>query len=403
MWSIPLALYLLTFVFVFAKRQLIPHRMLTYVMPLLLLLMPLISLIDAGRNPILLIGIHFGVFFVVAMVCHGELSRLRPPVSQLTEFYLMMSIGGVVGGAFNTLFAPVVFNGILEYPIMLIAACCILPKRGLVRSSDTSSSEQPKTDSNGQSWSLQSVWKEIGFGPILVAVSLLAAWLLISFVDLATIAKIAVGYGIPAVLCYVIVDSPKRFAIGYACLALACPALMNARDVIAKERGFFGVNEIAMVSDGKYRILVNGQTVHGKQRAHQTTNPEPMSYYHKNGPIGDVFELYGSEQKRMAAVGLGIGSLAAYCNEGQNLDFFEIDPVVCKIAQDQRYFNFLSSAKGEVNLILGDARIQLDLIRESKRQSAKSKTSTLICWMRMDCWFFMFRAGTWTLLLSEPV
>jgi len=94
MWSIPLALYLLTFVFVFAKRQLIPHRMLTYVMPLLLLLMPLISLIDAGRNPILLIGIHFGVFFVVAMVCHGELSRLRPPVSQLTEFYLMMSIGG---------------------------------------------------------------------------------------------------------------------------------------------------------------------------------------------------------------------------------------------------------------------------------------------------------------------
>ena len=142
--------------------------------------------------------------------------------------------------------------------------------------------------------------------------------------------------------------------------------MLSIREVITKERGFFGVNEVALVEDGEYRILVNGQTVHGKQRADQTTNPDPLSYYHRNGPIGDVFEFYGSEQKQVAAVGLGVGSLAAYCQSGQTFDFFEIDPVVCKIAQDERYFNYLSSAQGEVNLILGDARIQLDSIRGAK-------------------------------------
>ncbi len=370
MWSIPLALYLLTFVFVFAKRTLIPHRWLTYVMPLLLLLMPLISLIDAGQNPIHLISVHFGVFFVVAMVCHGELSRLRPSVSQLTEFYLMMSIGGVVGGAFNALFAPIMFNGILEYPLMLIAACWVLPNRVNAKTVDAEKTISNASETSS-SFSLRNIWNQIGIGPVLVAACLAIAWLVINSVELPTLARIAVGYGIPAIICYTIIESPKRFAIGYACLALACPGLMNIRDVITKERGFFGVNEVALIGDGEYRILVNGQTVHGKQRTSQSANPEPLSYYHKDGPIGDVFEFYGSSQKQVAAVGLGVGSLAAYCHEGQTFDFFEIDPVVCKIAQDERYFNYLSSAEGQVNLILGDARIQLDAIRERCREKVK--------------------------------
>ena len=373
MWSIPLALYLLPFVFVFAKRSLIPHRWLTYAMPLMLLLMPLISLIDAGQNPIQLICVHFGVFFVVAMVCHGELSRNRPPVSQLTEFYLMMSIGGVVGGAFNTLIAPVVFDGILEYPLMLIAACWILPNRKLV-----SATEQSNLAERGSSsFQMGNLWKSVGVGPVLVAVALGIAWFVINSVELPTLARIAVGFGIPAVICYTIVESPKKFAIGYACLALACPGLMNIREVIDKERGFFGVNEVALVDQGEFRILVNGQTVHGKQRTSQLTNPDPLSYFHRNGPVGDVFEFFGSDQERVSVVGLGVGSLAAYCQPGQTFDFYEIDPVVCKIAKDERYFNFLSSAQGEVNLILGDARIQLDSIRERKRSSAVAKTESV--------------------------
>ena len=370
MWSIPLALYLLTFVFVFAKRTLIPHRWLTYVMPLLLLLMPLIALIDPGRNPIQLIALHFGVFFIVAMVCHGELSRLRPPVSQLTEFYLMMSIGGVVGGAFNTLLAPVAFNEILEYPLMLIAACWVLPRRGTAQPV----SDHLQENKLGRSWSLKGIVSQIGVQPFLVAACLGIAWMIVSSMEVPTLARIALGFGIPAVVCYTIIESPKRFAICYTCLALACPGLMSIREVITKERGFFGVNEVALIEDGEFRILINGQTIHGKQRTDQTTNPDPLSYYHNQGPIGDVFEFYGSQQTQVAAVGLGVGSLAAYCQPSQTFDFFEIDPVVCKIAQDERYFNYLSSAQGKINLILGDARIQLDSIRSSMLSSPSSKS-----------------------------
>ena len=129
MWIVPLALYLLTFVFVFSNRNPISHRLLIFILPGMLLLMPLLSLIDPGENPRLMIGVHFAIFFVVAMVCHGELNRLKPGVEQLTEFYLMMSIGGVAGGAINSLIAPNIFSSILEYPLMLVAACLVLPAR----------------------------------------------------------------------------------------------------------------------------------------------------------------------------------------------------------------------------------------------------------------------------------
>ena len=366
MWSIPLALYLLTFVFVFAKRTLIPHNFLILALPGLLLLMPLIALMDPGQSPIIMIGIHFSMFFVVAMVCHGELARLRPPVSQLTEFYLMMSIGGVLGGAFNSLVAPFVFNGILEYPLMLIAACLVLPSRKSLSSKASEQSAENKANQASLDWSFNSIKALVGTRPILVALALFLSWVLIESLEIPTLARIIVGYGIPAVICLGMVETPKRFAIGYAMLALACPSIMDIRDVISKQRGFFGVNEVALIEEGKFRVLVNGRTLHGMQRTSQMNDPDPLTYYHNQGPIGDVFNLFGSEQSRVAAVGLGVGSLAAYAKPNQRFDFFEIDPVVCQIAKDERYFTYLSSAKkkgADIRLILGDARIQLDAIR----------------------------------------
>ncbi|MFK7770316.1 MAG: hypothetical protein AB8B55_24105 [Mariniblastus sp.] len=365
MWSIPLALYLLTFVFVFAKRTLISHNLLIRVLPGLLLLMPLIALMDPGQNPIVMISIHFTMFFAVAMVCHGELSRLRPPVNQLTEFYLMMSIGGVLGGAINSLVAPFLFNGILEYPLMLIAACLVLPSRKSLPSNENT---EQNTADNSVRWNWESITQIVGIRPILVAVTLGFSWILVESMELPTLARIVIGYGIPAVICLGMVEAPKRFAIGYAMLALACPSIMDIRDVISKQRGFFGVNEVALIEEGKFRVLVNGRTLHGMQRTDQTTDPDPLTYYHEEGPIGDVFRLFGSEKTKIAAVGLGVGSLAAYATADQEFDFFEIDPVVCQIANDQRYFTYLSSAanKGaDIEIILGDARIQLDSIRKN--------------------------------------
>ena len=358
MWSIPLALYLLTFVFVFSKRNPVSHQLLIFILPGMLLLMPLISLIDPGSNPRMMIGIHFSIFFVVAMVCHGELNRLKPSVEQLTEFYLMMSIGGVVGGAVNSLVAPNVFSSILEYPLMLIAACLVLPARKML----AGGSEKGKGSTTTKDW----FQEYIGFRPLLVAASLGFSWVLFELVELPTGIRIAIGFGIPAVICLSMIESPKKFAIGYAVLALACPLLMEIRDVVTRERGFFGVNEIALDDKGKFIMLVNGRTLHGMQRLDQNENPEPLTYFHVEGPVGDVFRLHGDHCSRVAVVGLGVGSLAAYANENQDFDFYVIDPVVCRFASDKRYFSYLSSAKecgANVNLILGDARIQLDLLR----------------------------------------
>ena len=130
----------------------------------MLLLMPLLSLIDPGENPRLMIGVHFAIFFVVAMVCHGELNRLKPGVEQLTEFYLMMSIGGVAGGAINSLIAPNIFSSILEYPLMLVAACLVLPARKALGANK----EKTATVEN-KGW----FRKHIGLGPLMVA-----GWLL---------------------------------------------------------------------------------------------------------------------------------------------------------------------------------------------------------------------------------
>jgi hypothetical protein len=359
MWSIPLALYLLTFVFVFAQRQLISHRLMIFLLPGMLLLMPLISLIDPGENPRLMIGIHFSIFFAVAMVCHGELSRLKPSVEQLTEFFLMMSIGGVIGGAINSLVAPNVFSSILEYPLMLIAACLVLPARKMLSEEIANSPSSPAA----RDW----FRKHVGFAPLLVGVSLAFSWGLFEYVKVPSMVRTIVGFGIPAVICMTLVESPKKFAIGYAILALCCPSIMNVRDVVTRERGFFGVNEIALDDKGENIMLVNGRTLHGMQRLNQGDNPEPMTYFHKDGPMGDVFRLYGDGCSRVAVVGLGVGSLAAYATGNQDFDFFEIDPVVGRIASDERYFSFLSSAKNcgaNVNIVLGDARIQLGLLRK---------------------------------------
>ena len=131
LWVVPLALYLLTFVLVFAPRTILPLRWMVRVQPLLIVVTAATLLCtEAGMREVLLFGsLHLATFFVTAMVCHGQLAADRPAPSQLTEFYLWMSLGGVVGGLFSALVAPVVFRSVLEYPLMMAAACLLRPRR----------------------------------------------------------------------------------------------------------------------------------------------------------------------------------------------------------------------------------------------------------------------------------
>src|SRR2546422_176770 len=127
LWVIPLAIYLLTFVLVFARRAIVPHALMVRALPIALLALVVVLAKRANQPLLLIMGLHLAVFFVAAMVCHGELAKDRPPPTHLTEFYLWLSVGGVLGGVLNALVAPLVFDTVAEYPLTLVLLGLLAP------------------------------------------------------------------------------------------------------------------------------------------------------------------------------------------------------------------------------------------------------------------------------------
>ncbi|MGD0632396.1 MAG: hypothetical protein ABR987_23990, partial [Terracidiphilus sp.] len=126
-WVLPLAFYLLSFVLVFAKRPPISHQWLIRRLPFLILI-ALVPTLCKTKLPLLaLIALYLLTLFAIALVCHGELVRSRPKITRLTEFYLWISFGGVLGGIFNALVAPVLFSTVVEFPLVLVLAAMLRP------------------------------------------------------------------------------------------------------------------------------------------------------------------------------------------------------------------------------------------------------------------------------------
>src|SRR5579871_308507 len=125
LWVLPLSLYLLTWVLVFQSRPLLPHRLMLLLQPLAIAGVVVLLAVGGEQNLLLTLGGHQLCFFVIAMACHGELARTRPPAKYLTGFYVALSFGGMIGGLFAGLIAPNVFSWIAEYPILVaLAALC---------------------------------------------------------------------------------------------------------------------------------------------------------------------------------------------------------------------------------------------------------------------------------------
>lgn len=123
LWIVPLAIYVITFILVFAPKAILSHRLMLWAQPFLLV--PLIIPFYWGFTVIswIMIPLHLLLFFVTSMVCHGELANSRPSTLHLTEYYLWLSVGGVLGGLFNAIAAPIVFNTLAEYPLAIVLAC----------------------------------------------------------------------------------------------------------------------------------------------------------------------------------------------------------------------------------------------------------------------------------------
>lgn len=355
LWAIPLSLYLLTFVLVFARRRIVPHALMVGAQPLLLVFLAgaffLAGLHSSQVAPMLALSLL--AFFVTAMVCHGELAGDRPHRRHLTEFYLWLSVGGVVGGAFNALLAPLIFTDVLELPLMLAAACLVRPAL------------QPRFRWLGRAeWALFLVVVPVG---LIAAAAIrwqesvgrhiprLAELPVDNAIQWLVIAMLAVG-GVALLLQY----RPIRFGLAVVAL-LVIGRLCNEQELrpLFVERSFFGILRVEHDPDYGANTLVHGRISHGMQSTRPGQQGEPLTYYHRKGPAGQIFRALDGRLGEIGVVGLGTGSLAAYGRAGQRITFYEIDPAVEEIARDVRFFTYLADCRARVDVILGDARLQL--------------------------------------------
>lgn len=379
LWVLPLAIYLLTFILAFGRWPRVLHRV-TVAISLPLVLVVIFLMVAALPERIWVTVLwHFGLLFVIALACHGALALDRPAPRYLTEFYLLISVGGVLGGLFNALLAPLIFSSLIEYPLVMVLGCVLLRAgRGEARLG-------------------------LGLGAardagLVVAVAALAlvlysesATLRVDFSFLARVlewSSARVGewldpierllnkvliYGPPLVLAWLLRRRPLHLGLALAAVLLVS-GFVDARnnDQIRQSRSFFGVLRISRDRDEKgYTELRHGTTLHGRQSLEPARRAEPLSYYQRKGPIGQLFtELdHRPDAVRMAVIGLGTATLAAYARPGDRVTFYEIDRLVRDVAFDPRYFTYAVDARdrgASLRMELGDARIRLDAVRQDR-------------------------------------
>ncbi|HEX5077553.1 MAG TPA: fused MFS/spermidine synthase [Geminicoccaceae bacterium] len=338
LWVLPLSLYLLTFVIVFARRPVLRDAWMVKAQPFVVILLALLFSRSAAFW--LVLPLHLLAFFVTAMVCHGELARQRPATSHLTEFYLWMAFGGMLGGAFNALLAPIAFDWVVEYPLALVVACLLRPTFSRARGGRLADLGLPLAAL--LLMLLQVEWRRLGLPDAGGGAALLL---------------VPVG-----MLLYSFAARPLRFGLGVAAVLGVVLLADGPNQVEARARSFFGVYTVRHDPTG-YRVLVHGTTVHGAQRLDPEARSEPLTYYHRDGPLGQIFAALEDRPARsVGAVGLGVGTVACYRRPGQRWTFFEIDPLVEQIARDSGHFHYLEDCAPAAEVVLGDARRSLQAV-----------------------------------------
>ena len=353
LWVIPLSLYLLTWVLVFQRKQMIPHRIALLLQPIAIAGIVVLTVFTLRLGLFVNLAGHLLAFFVIALACHGELARTRPNAHYLTTFYLALSFGGMLGGLFSGLVAPYVFSWVAEYPILAVLA-------GLCRPPATGRSPLPP-----QVVQVVSNW----FWPVAIAVAVFLGYLSYGGFNfdpadrlLTTIVLVLAAASIAFMR-----DPPKSaFAVALAFTTIWLFPVDETN--IETLRSFFGVHKIYESNDGRFRVLKHGSTIHGAERIATeegepvTSRPQPITYYHDRSAMTRVIEMARTRKGaplRAAVIGLGSGSLACRIAPGEIWRFFEIDPTIVAIARDPRRFSFLSSCAPNLPIVLGDARLTL--------------------------------------------
>ncbi len=353
LWVVPLTVYLATFIVAFAAPGRLPLDRLSRIGSLALLFVSAALLLHAKHPLPVVILLHLAALAAAGLVCHARLAAARPHTSRLTEFYIWISLGGTLGGVFNAVVAPVLFNSLIEYPVIIVLAALA----GVRSDRDAAWT--------GRWW----------LAPAVLSLVILAAWRLAPALHVDGFAALLAVVGVPLVIAATAIGRPAAFAACLAALLVwggpgepagADPAAHPTGDRrvrIDTERAvrtFFGVHRVEFVHGPvPHRRLLNGTTIHGI--ALQDRPTVPTGYYHPLGPVGEVFRRMGNARPALdvAAVGLGVGSIAAYARPADRFTFFEIDPAVVEITRDTSLFRFIADAEGEIEIRVADGRLGL--------------------------------------------
>ena len=339
LWVGPLALYLASFIVAFSARgrRVVPLAVALAPAAITLLWVPFGS---AGGWPLLaLIALEWGCFAIVAVALHGRLAGDRPGVRHLTEFYLVQSVGGVLGGAFVALLAPAVFPGVWEYPILLTGALVALAATAAAgrHASAPAPAPAPAAESAPAAPGAKPARRPafaVGpfvagaparLGPYIVVGAVIVGTMLVDHSIALPIALrwLAVGAAI------LLVGGPPPFLAAATGLTLAVAVLVipniTPSPTLLRARSFFGVTEVIQGSPGDpWRVLMHGTTVHGAQSTDPAQRRTPTGYYARPGPMGDAFAVLDANRPgaNVGLVGLGAGTLAAYEQPDQSMTYF---------------------------------------------------------------------------------
>jgi hypothetical protein len=410
LWVVPLGLYLLTFIICFEHERRYARAPLLWALPAAVLVFitcteeqiqkqpfwarlesmlhhdvePVVekltgtslnfSNIDLTPNFMWELGWAFGALFLACMLCHGELTRLKPAPRRLTEFYLLMSAGGALGGLFVSLGAPRVFTTFAEWPVSLIAvmllACGVLMRA---------------------MWSVRKKAGEWSLLVLLAGLTALFTWLMVKLevisqkeleerlpqlqAAIPAWALWLIGGLIVICIALLVFRAVRRGSFRVALLSLLllglqatvlillmCDQGFKHEAKLERVRNFYGMLAVEEDKDFNTHQLTNGTIIHGMQNMNAGVSEEPTTYYGHHTGIGKALDsLKERQDARVGVVGMGAGTVSCYARSGHTFRFYDINPDVVRIAK--KHFTYLADLEkrgARLEIVVADARLAMD-------------------------------------------
>jgi hypothetical protein len=404
LWVAPLALYLLTFVLAFARST---QWLATPAGVLFPAALAALIFTFSYVGFVITLSAHLIGFFLAALVCHFALANSRPPAARLTEFYMWVSTGGVIGGALTALVAPLVFNDVFEYPLALAAAAAFLPRAAtalprwattalllavagaasmfLVEAFTASATPIQSGESQVQTFLANEDFLKGAAVAVLGGLAIAAAFL----------PRLAAALALSAIVCLLILtyvftqnqylgELPVLLSLGAAGAAIFAnrsqPLLVAAMVLVAfamvridrasgqnlvfQERSFFGVTRVQTVPrpDGDVRLMVHGTTTHGAQYVTGPRQTEPLAYYSPMTGLGAamVQAIARKEASHIGLIGLGAGSSACHRRPQDRVSIYEIDPKVVRMSTQTGIFTYVPECAPDARVLTGDGRLMIE-------------------------------------------